>query len=205
MRQFQARLASASLWGEQTSGSVQVVLTTIITPLLQNRIVKARYGIVTRGVATNLSLNTVITGNVVGSAEFGSDQIGKIGIYAQHDTNATITGNIVQNIGCLASQGCAAADRLGIAIGGDDAWSVTSVGNLTGDNYTVTDNIVRNVIEEKSGSAVGIRLGTGTNNGPATNNLIANNFISGVRANGVSAKQAAGIAISGRAFRQGRF
>ena len=165
--------------------------------IIANRIIRARYGIVTRGTTSDLNINPVVTDNIVGPTNFGSDQIGKAGIYMQADTGAVVSRNTVQFVGCLDPQACVNADRMGIAIG-DESWSGGSPTNLTSNTYTVTKNEVHDIVEETGLSAVGIRLGT-TAAGSATNNVVANNFIYNVRANGTIANgdQSVGIGISG--------
>lgn len=159
-----------------------------------NRIIKVRYGIVTRGTTTDLNINPVVTDNIVGPSAFGTDQIGKVGILMQADTGALVSRNTVQFVGCLDPQACTGADRVGIGIG-SESWS-TSPGTLTSNTYTVTKNFVHDVVEEVTFSAVGINLGT-TGGGSPTNNLVANNFIYNVRANGTSGDQAVGLGIAG--------
>jgi hypothetical protein len=161
---------------------------------IENRIIKARYGIVTRGTTTNLNINPVVTDNIVGPSAFGTDQIGKIGIFMQADTGATVSRNTVQFVGCLDPQACAGADRMGIAIG-NESWSMTP-GTITSNTYTVTKNVIHDIVEETTFSAVGIDLAT-TGGGVATNNVVANNFIYNVRANGTFGDQAVGIGIAG--------
>ncbi|MCA1588909.1 MAG: hypothetical protein LC730_03665, partial [Acidobacteria bacterium] len=160
-----------------------------------NHIVKVRYGIVTRGTTTNLNINPVVTDNIIGPTAFGPDQIGKTGIFMQADTGATVSRNLVQFVGCLASQSCSSADRAGIAIG-TESWSATDTQTLTSASYSVTKNVVRDIVEEKTSSAVGIKLAT-TQGGGATNNLVANNFVFNVRANGTTGEQLCGIGIAG--------
>lgn len=161
---------------------------------IANRIVKARYGIMTRGTPGDLNVGPIVTDNIIGPTAFGTDQIGKVGIFMQYDTGASVSRNRVQFVGCLASQACPLTDRVGIAIGGDD-WSMTP-GTLTSNSYSVTRNIVRNVVDEKMRSAVGINLAT-TGGGLPTNNLLANNFIFNIRANGTSGDQTVGLGIAG--------
>ncbi|HLM02941.1 MAG TPA: Calx-beta domain-containing protein, partial [Pyrinomonadaceae bacterium] len=162
---------------------------------IANRITKARYGIVTRGTTTDLNINPVVTDNIVGPEAFGADQIGKVGIFMQADTGATVSRNTVQFVGCLDPQTCIGADRMGIAIGAE-SWSTTDTSTITSANYTVTRNIVHDVVEEVTFSALGIRLGT-TQSGSPTGNLVANNFVYNVRANGTSGDQVAGIGVAG--------
>ena len=166
---------------------------------IANRIIRVRYGIVTRGTTTDNSLNAVITDNIIGPAAFGADQIGRTGILLQADTGATVSRNTVQFVGaCLVSltQICTTgSDRTGIGIG-TDSWSTTSTTTITSGDYTVTRNIIHDVAEERTFSAAGVVLGT-TRSGVATNNLVANNFIYNIRANGTSGDQLVGIGISG--------
>lgn len=159
-----------------------------------NRIIRCRYGIVTRGTTTNLNENIQVLNNIIGPASFGPDEIGKAGIYMQADNNSTVSGNTVQNVGGDFANTSGGADRVGIAIG-TDSWS-TSPGTITSSNYTITRNTILNVVEERTFSAVGILLAT-TNGGSPTNNLVANNFINNVKSNGTSGDQSVGIAISG--------
>ncbi|PYT00990.1 MAG: hypothetical protein DMF63_04820 [Acidobacteria bacterium] len=161
---------------------------------IANRIIRARYGIMTRGTTTDLNINPVVTGNIVGPNAFGADQIGKLGIYMQADTGATVSGNTVQFVGCLDPQACTGSDRMGISIG-NDAWSMAP-GTITSNTYTVTKNVIHDVIEELTFSSVGLNLAT-TGGGTATNNLVANNFIYNVRTNGTSGDQAVGLGIAG--------
>ena len=103
---------------------------------IANRIVKVRYGIVTRGTTTDLNISPVVTDNIVGPSAFGTDQINKVGIFMQADTGALVSRNTVQFVGCLDPQACTGADRVGIGIG-QESWS-TAPGTLTSINYTVT-------------------------------------------------------------------
>ncbi|MEO8196260.1 MAG: Calx-beta domain-containing protein [Thermoanaerobaculia bacterium] len=162
---------------------------------LFNRVIRARYGIVTRGVTTNLNIAPIVTDNIVGPASFGPDQIGKTGIFMQADTGAIVSRNTVQFVGGNLANTTAGADRLGIAIG-SDAWSTTASTTLTSNTYTVTRNVIHDVVEERTFSAVGIESAT-TGGGSATNNLIANNFIYNVRSNGTTGDQVVGIGIAG--------
>jgi Calx-beta domain/Carboxypeptidase regulatory-like domain len=159
-----------------------------------NRIIRARYGIVTRGTTTDLNINPVVTDNIIGPSAFGPDQISKVGIFMQADTGALVSRNTVQFVGCLDSQLCTGSDRVGIGIG-SEAWSMTP-GTLTSNTYTVTKNIIHDINEENTFSAVGINLGT-TGGGAATNNIVANNFIYNIFANATSGDQVVGIGIAG--------
>ena len=158
---------------------------------IANRIVRVRYGIASRGVTGNNNIAPIITDNIIGPAAFGPDQIGKIGIYMQGDTGATISRNAIQNIGVLLGNAAGGADRIAIAIGAEN-WTTTDLVVFEGGDYTVTKNVIHDIVDEKTFSAVGIRLGT-TRSGAPTNNLVANNFIYNIRANGTAGDQAMGI------------
>ncbi len=160
----------------------------------ENRIIRSRYGIVTRGTTTDLNQNIVVTNNIVGPTAFGPDEIGKVGIYMQADNLATVSGNTVQFVGGLFGNTTAGADRVGIAIG-TESWSL-SPSTLTSTNYTVVKNTIHDVIEERTFSSVGLVLAT-TNAGTATGNLVANNVIYNIRSNGTGGDHTAGIGIAG--------
>lgn len=161
---------------------------------IANRIVRVRYGIVTRGTTTNLALNTVITDNIIGPTAFGTDQIGKVGILMQADQSALVSRNIVQFVGGEFANTTGGADRVGIGIG-SESWS-NAPGTLTSNTYTVTNNIVRNIVEERTFSSVGLQIAT-TGGGAATSNLVVNNFIFNIKSNGTSGDQAVGVGIAG--------
>ena len=161
---------------------------------IANRIIRARYGIVTRGTTTNLSLNTVVSDNIIGPTSFGADQIGKVGIFMQADQGAVVSGNTVQFVGGDHPNTSAGADRIGIAIG-TESWSMSPT-TLTSNSYSVTNNVIHDIIDERTFSAVGITLAT-TGGGSATNNLVANNFIYNVKSNGTAGDQTVGLGIAG--------
>lgn len=159
-----------------------------------NRIMRVRYGITTRGVPTNLNIAPIVTDNIIGPTSFGADQIGKVGIFMQADTGAVVSRNTVQYVGGDFANTTSGADRVGIGIG-QESWSM-SPSTLTSNTYTVTRNVISNVVEERTFSAIGLLLGT-TGGGSATNNLVANNFIINVKANGTVGDHAVGLGISG--------
>jgi hypothetical protein len=164
---------------------------------IANRIIRCRYGIVTRGQTTNNNLNPVVTDNIVGPTAFGPDEIGKTGILMQADTGAQVSRNTVQFVGgCLIGQTCTSgADRIGIGIG-SESWSSSAPGTITSGQYTVTRNAIHDVVEERTYSAGGLLLST-TRSGSATNNLVANNFIYNIRSDGTTGDQVVGIGIAG--------
>lgn len=165
---------------------------------IANRIIRVRYGIVTRGnssLSANLNENIQVTDNIIGPTEFGPDQIGKVGILMQADSNSTVSRNTIQYVGGdFANTPAGGSDRIGIGIG-SETWS-DSISTMASSSYIVTKNTIINVIEERAFSAVGILLANanGTN---GTGSIVANNFVSGVRANGTSSDQGVGIGIGG--------
>jgi len=163
---------------------------------LQNRIIKARIGIsLNGGGATNTNDNNLISENIIGPDSFGADNIGGTGIYVQFQNNCSITKNNIQYVGGLFANTTAGADRIGIGVG-INSWTSSTTSTTTGSNYTVTGNIIHDVIEERTFSALGISIGV-TLSGPKTNNLVANNVIYNVRANGTASDQGVGIGSSG--------
>ncbi|NOS85876.1 MAG: hypothetical protein HOP31_12100 [Ignavibacteria bacterium] len=157
----------------------------------ENRIIKCRYGIVTRGLTSNNNQNIVVSSNIIGPSSFGTDEIGKVGIFMQADNNSQVINNTVQYVGGTFANTSAGADRVGIAIG-QESWTSTTTTTLTSGNYTVSGNIIHDVIDERTFSALGILVGT-TLGGPKTNNLISNNIIYNVKSNGTSPDQGVGI------------
>ena len=160
----------------------------------ENRIIRCRFGIVTRGVTTNNNQNIQVTNNIIGPNSFGADQIGKDGIFMQADFQSAVTGNTVQFVGGEYANTTAGSDRAGIAIG-VDSWS-NAPGTITSSFYLVANNIVHDIIDEREFSAVGILLGT-TNGGAPTSNVVSNNMIYNVKANGTFGDALVGLGISG--------
>ncbi|MBL7925958.1 MAG: T9SS type A sorting domain-containing protein [Bacteroidia bacterium] len=160
---------------------------------VDNRIIRCRYGIGTRGAAaTNLNQNTIITDNLIGPTAFGADEIGQNGIFVQFENLCTISRNTVQFIGHdFANSISAFFDKAGIAIG-VNSWSNLTTTTASSSNISCTRNLVHDVCDERTNSAVGIIVGT-TLSGPKTLNLIANNMIYNVRCNGTTGDQGAGI------------
>jgi len=161
---------------------------------LYNNITKCRYGITTRGNTTNLNLGIIVSNNIIGPASFGSNQIGKVGIFMQADQGAIVSNNTVQFVGGQYANTTAGADRIGIAIG-NESWS-TAPSTITSNSYTVTNNIIHDIIDERTFSAVGLLMAT-TGGGSPTNNVAANNLIYNVRSNGTAGDQTVGLGISG--------
>ena len=163
---------------------------------IANRIVRARYGILTRGTAAgNKNRNIVVTDNIVGPTSFGADQIGKTGIYMQADSVAMVSNNTVQFVGGDNANTTGGSDRTGIAIG-SDTWGITTSTTITSANYTVMNNLIHDIIEERTFSAAGLILAT-TGGGSATNNIVCSNMIYNIKANGTAGDQAVGLGIVG--------
>ncbi len=154
-----------------------------------NTITKARWGIYVRGALANTNDGNVISGNLIGPSAFGTTQIAKGGIVVQYQQGASITQNEVRFVGVLATQTGSGTDRVGIGLG-DYNWTPTAT---TTQNCSVTRNVIHDIVEEKTFSAAGIIVGGTT---APTNNVIANNMIYGVRADGTSGDQGVGIGIA---------
>ncbi|MGA9115814.1 MAG: FlgD immunoglobulin-like domain containing protein [Bacteroidota bacterium] len=155
-----------------------------------NSISKVRYGILSRGVTGNPGTGTVISKNLIGPTDFGSDQIGKAGVVLMHEDSSLVTENHIRSVGGWYSLTSAGTDRTGIGLG-NDSWATTST---VVTNAVVTRNKIQDIIEQRSFSAVGI-AGLGASG--SGNNLIANNVIFNVRANGTGSDQTVGIGIAG--------
>ncbi|MGB7203002.1 MAG: CHRD domain-containing protein [Pyrinomonadaceae bacterium] len=196
--------ATANTTSNATFGIIQTGTTISLTStdgndndnnqFIFNRVVRARHAISSRGVTTNNNISPIVTDNIVGPTSFGADEIGQSGIYMQADTGALVSRNTVQFVGGDLANTTAGADRCGICIG-TNGWSATATTAITSGDYTVTRNTIHDVIEERTFSAIGIVLGT-TRSGVATNNLVANNFIYTIRANGTGGDQVAGIGVA---------
>lgn len=163
--------------------------------ILNNRFIRCRYGVLLQGGVTNSrSKENQIIGNIIGPDAAGSDNIGKAGIYSQFQDNCTISNNLIQNVGGTFAGTVGGSDRVGIGAGSEQwASTPTATGN---NNYVITNNIVHGIKEERTFSAVGILCATALSGVP-TNNLIANNEVYDVLANGTGSNSAIGIGISG--------
>jgi hypothetical protein len=154
-----------------------------------NEVRKVRWGIFALGIAGNPNDGTSVAGNLIGPAGWGIDQLGLGGIAVQYQNEATIIKNEVRFLGCLYTQTGSYADRSGIAFG-STSWPATSGTTMT--SCFVTQNLIHDIVDEKTGSAVGIIVaGAGTPSG----NEISNNMIYGVRANGTASDQSVGLGI----------
>lgn len=154
-----------------------------------NLVTKARHGIYLVGVTGNPNDSNTVTQNVVGPSAFGADQIGRCGIVFKFQNLGTISANEVRFVGNLFAQASSGSDRLAIGLGGD-SWTPSST---TTTNCSVVRNLIHDIVEEKTFSCVGIVVG---GSGSPSSNVIANNMIYGVRANGTFGDQAVGIGIA---------
>jgi|GEM_PF-2691768 len=150
---------------------------------------KARWGIFVVGISGNPNDNNTISRCLVGPAAFGADEIGKGGIIVQYQNNVTVTQNEVRFVGLLYAQAGSGTDRVGIGVGGN-SWTPVST---TITNSTISRNLVHDVVEEKTYSAVGIVV---AGSGSPSGNLVANNMIYNIRANGTAGDQPVGLGIA---------
>jgi hypothetical protein len=158
-----------------------------------NTITKVRYGIHTRGGATtNANTGTVISNNIIGPAAFGTESVGRCGIVVREEDGIQITGNEIRFVGGDFANTSAGADRVGIALATDASWTPTSVFVK---NATIARNKIHDVVDERTLSGVGISL-AGVDGTNPTNNVVANNFLYNIKANGTVSDQAIGIGIA---------
>ena len=147
---------------------------------------KAQIGIATQGASlANKNAGTVLTRNLLNSS--GANRLGRGGILAAFEDGLQITETAFDGI---ISAGT--SDVFGISLGGLTAWTnATSSGGSEVSNATVTRNAIGTVQQTNGFSAAGILLA------PTTTGitLVANNFVSGVAANGTSGEFGAGILV----------
>jgi hypothetical protein len=162
-----------------------------------NTITKVRYAIHTRGGSTaNPNLGTEISNNIIGPSAFGADAIGVAGVIVREEDGVQITGNEIRFVGGEFANTSGGADRIGITLGSDALWSAsTAPANVYVKNAVVTKNWIHDLIDERTFSAVGVAIAA-VDGANATNNLVANNMISGLKANGTAGDQTVGIAFS---------
>ena len=145
---------------------------------------KAQIGIATRGASVaNKNTGTVLTRNLLNSA--GANGLGRGGILAAFEDGIQITENA---IGGIVSAG--GGDLFGISVGGLTTWTnATTAGGSEVSNAIVTRNAIGAVQQTGGLSAAGIVVAPATT-GTTT---LANNFVSGVAANGTAGEFGAGI------------
>lgn len=162
-----------------------------------NSITKTTWGIYLRGDPVRPDTGNVVSGNVVGPAGFGSDQIGRGGIVLEHQSDAQVSQNEVRYTGVAylpPLQTAAATNVIGIGLGGR-SWGAPTPTFVRGSR--VTGNRVHDLAMDKAGgSAVGLLVAAdGGGDGFLTSNMIANNMIWNVRSSGTNPHTTAGIGL----------
>ncbi|MBX7042830.1 MAG: T9SS type A sorting domain-containing protein [Ignavibacteria bacterium] len=164
--------------------------------ILNNIMFRARYGVsICGGGGTSLNQNNRIDSNIIGSSAYDGGAIGKTGILVQFQNNCNIEYNTVKYIGGPSTNTTAGADRVGIGVG-SETWSIGTSSTTAGTNHKVNGNIIRNIREGRTFSAVGIICATSAG-GPPTGNVITNNVIYDVLANSTAPDVPVGIAHAG--------
>jgi len=145
---------------------------------------RTQVGIASRGAnLANMNSGTVLTRNLLNST--GPDSLGRGGILAAFEDGIQITENA---IGGIVSAG--STDVFGISLGGLTAWTnATTSGGSEVTNAAVTRNSLGAIQQTNGLSAAGILVAPAA----AGITLLANNFVSGVLANGTAGEFAAGI------------
>ena len=164
---------------------------------VNNDIAKVAIGIYSAGeTAANQNQNTYISKNLIGSAAFGADQVWIGGIVTPNTNLAAIVQNEVRFVGVLEPQtnGGGSIDKFGISAGFNTG-SATSTTAVALTNSNISNNLIHDIVEENTFSALGISV-SGGNGAAATNNIVANNMIYNVRANGTAGDTSAGIMIT---------
>jgi trimeric autotransporter adhesin len=164
-----------------------------------NFVKKVAVGIISiGGTAANPYQGTTITNNLIGPTAFGVDQISLAGVLVFNENLTNIIGNEIRFVGDAATAGGSSGrDHVGIVLGSTGAaWSTTGAGtSVAVTNANVSRNLIHDIVELGTFSAVGITV-NGSNAGNPTLNTIANNMIYNVFANGTSGDQAVGIGIA---------
>jgi hypothetical protein len=160
-----------------------------------NAIIKARYGIFVRGSLANTNDGNVISNNLIGPAAFGANEIGTDGIVIQHQNLATVMQNEVRFVGGDFANRNAGSTLKAIGIGiGSETWTPTAT---VVTNSTVTRNLIHDIVDEQTGSAVGIVVaGTGNPVSNPTTNIVANNMLYNLHSNATGSNQTLGIGIA---------
>lgn len=169
------------------------------TTIQGNTFTRLRYCVFIRGGSiANPNTGTVISGNTFGPAAYGNDQIGRVGVVAREEDGIQITNNTFRHIGGdYAGTPTTGVDRIAIALTTDGNWTNSTSTPPTVvmvKNALVTRNVIYNITDERTFSAAGIVLSTADGGNP-TNNLVANNMISNIKANGTASDQTVGIGI----------
>jgi hypothetical protein len=151
-----------------------------------NSVSKTQYGIYTQGAsAAAKNTGNVISHNLINTAS--PNNVAKGGIITGFENSIQITDNNVSGISQTASP-----DVFGISLGQQSISTSTFTGNEV-TNATVTGNFIGTVRNTGTFSACGLCVT------PATSgtNLIANNVLTGVAANGTSGDFSVGMLIGG--------
>ncbi len=197
--------ATSTTYGIVMAGSTLSSTTSSVTAgddndnntIQGNTFTKVRYAVYTRGGATtNANTGTIILNNTFGPSAFGADQIGKAGILIREEDGIQITGNTIQFVGGDYANTSAGSDRIAIAMGTDASWSGSvAPTSVYVKNALITRNNIHDIVDERTFTAAGIVV-TGADGANATNNIIANNMMFNIKANGTAGDQAVGIAAS---------
>ena len=151
-----------------------------------NDIRKVQYGIYTQGAATgNKNTANVISQNLMTAAS--PDNVAKGGIWTGFENGLLVTQNRIDGVTQSSSP-----DVFGIALGLTSISTSSFTGNEV-TNATVERNFIGKVTNTGTFSAAGISVAQATSG----TNLIANNSIYGVGANGTSGDFGAGIFLGG--------
>jgi uncharacterized repeat protein (TIGR02543 family) len=174
------------------SGGTTISVTSLGTgnnnnTFQNNNISKTQYGIYSQGAsAANKNTGTVITQNLINTAS--PNNVRRAGVYVGFENNIQITQNTIDGIQSATS----IEDVFGISTG-TNAISTSSFAGNEVTNATISRNFIGTVKQTATYSACGIFItsaATGTN-------VISNNIISGVFADGTSGDFSSGILIGG--------
>ena len=171
--------------GSSTIGTLSLGTGNNNNAFINNSLSKTQYGIYTQGASiTNKNTGTIINQNLINAAS--PNNVGRGGIWTGFENNILVSANRIENM-------TSASDLFAISLGiGSSISNTVTTGNEV-TNVTVTKNIINNISNTGTNSSVGIMLAaaaTGTN-------LLANNMIGGVSANGTVSDFCAGILLGG--------
>lgn len=148
-----------------------------------NQINSCARAIMIQGSAATVATGLLISNNLIGASTAGaSTNVYSYGIGVQGSSNGIVRGNIIQNVESYLPTSIRAI-------------SIGDISSVSGDNFTVENNKIGNVINRNTGgwSAYGINVSGGTSN------VIRNNFIYAI--NSVFNNSAAGTTFGIRAIR----
>jgi Secretion system C-terminal sorting domain len=166
-----------------TIGATVDGLANNTNSFINNRVSTVSHGIYMRGAASpNNNTGNIARQNFIGGTAFGTTQVGTSGITMQYQTSSLVTYNEVQFVGNLVAHTTNTNSRAGISI-------LDCVG------ASATHNKVHDIADEKAQGAFGISVGASSVY--TTSNVVANNMIYNVRANGTTSNDRApyGIAV----------